>query len=349
MQRCLRCFLADPSAVSESSRDAGASRERFYLIPVRVDAALVRPVASDSRVFALGGQTMGTNWTLRFVSADSIAIAEIEAALEGVFARVISQMSNWEANSSLSAFNRAPSGWVEIPDDFRTVLSCALEVAALTDGAFNPTLHAAVTRLGFGPEPDDAIVEIDGWRAIALDAQRGAAFQPGRAMLDFSSIAKGYAVDLCAKELAEIGIESFLMEIGGEFVGRGLRPDGQPWRVELQLAGDGCQPADVMVALTGMAVATSGDFVRTRQLGGKSISHLLDGRTGEPMDGSLSGVSVMDVSCMSADAWATALFALGPVAGLELANEQGLAAVFAVRQGSDTRLVLSRAARVMLD
>jgi thiamine biosynthesis lipoprotein len=186
-----------------------------------------------------------------------------------------------------------------------------------------------------------------GWRDIRLEPAMRRAFQPGGVTLDLSSIAKGHAVDLCANALRALGIPSFLMEIGGEFVGEGVKPDGNPWWVELQLADQPPatgEPAHTDVALVNLALATSGDFVRRRD----GVSHLFDGRTGEPLNGALSGVSVMHASAMEADGWATALFALGPEAGMLMADAQGLAVVFARRTEEGARFELSRAASEML-
>ena len=112
-----------------------------------------------------------------------------------------------------------------------------------------------------------------GWRDVELDVANLRAFQPGGVALDLSSIAKGYAVDLCAERLRELGVPSFLMEIGGEFVGQGVKPDAQPWWVELELsdlAPAPGEPGSTDVALVNLAVATSGDFVRRRD----GVSHL---------------------------------------------------------------------------
>jgi thiamine biosynthesis lipoprotein len=172
-------------------------------------------------------------------------------------------------------------------------------------------------------------------------------FQPGHAALDLSSIAKGYAVDLCADRLRALNIPSFLMEIGGEFLGQGVKPDAQPWWVELELsdlAPAPGEPPKTDLALVNLAVATSGDFIRRTA----AASHLLDGRTRQPVSGALSGLAVMHASAMEADAWATALFALGPDAGLAMANAQNLAAVFCLRTPEGSRCLFSAKAADML-
>jgi len=186
-----------------------------------------------------------------------------------------------------------------------------------------------------------------GWRGVELDMVGLRVKQPGRVALDLSSIAKGYAVDLCADALWLLNVPSFLMEIGGEFVGQGVKPDAQPWWVQLELSDLPYAPGEpdgTDVALVNLAVATSGDFVRRRE----GVSHLLDGRTLQSLNSEVSGVAVLHASAMEADAWATALFALGRAAGLAMAEARGLAAVFAVRGEGGARTLLSSAAQEML-
>lgn len=185
------------------------------------------------------------------------------------------------------------------------------------------------------------------WQDVEFDAATLRAFQPGGVTLDLSSIAKGYAVDLCAERLRALGIPSFLMEIGGEFVGQGVKPDAQPWWVQLELsdiAPAPGEPAHTDVALVNLAVATSGDFIRRRD----GVSHLLDGRTGQAVTAELSGLAVMHASAMEADAWATALFGLGLKDGLIMAEAQDLAAVFAERTEHGSRTHLTARAEEML-
>lgn len=320
------------------------------LIPTDLDAQRLAASRMDAPVRRLTGAVMGTGWSLAFVEP-RLGEAEVLQALSPVFERVIAQMSGWEPASELCQFNQAAPGWRALSPDFHGVLSRALEIAEITGGAFDPCLAREVDALGFGPGrllagpglgPDEP-GHSPGWRDLRLDPSRSAAFQPGGAMLDLSSIAKGFAVDASAQALEAMGMRSFLMEIGGEFVGRGLRPDGQPWRVALELsdlAPAPDEPVRTIVALPGHALATSGDFVRG--------AHLLDGRTRVAPSGKLSGVAVIDETCMDADGWATALFVLGADEGMALADSRGLAAVFATRDEDGSRASLSAKAQEML-
>lgn len=323
------------------------------LIPSGMKPADVRASRIDAPVRRLSGATMGTGWSVSFAALENITNTDVMAALEETFALVIRQMSGWERDSDLCLFNRAEAGWHDLQPEFFFVLSRALAIAELTGGAFDPALADVVDRLGFGPNSEQRVIpEATGhdgrrWSDVKLDTVNRRAFQPGGVGLDLSSIAKGYAVDLCADRLRTMGVPSFLMEIGGEFVGQGVKPDAQPWWVKLELSDLPTAPdePETDVALVNLAVATSGDFVRRRD----GASHLLDGRTGQTPAGSVCGVAVMHERCMDADGWATALFALGLGDGLAMAEQQGLAAAFAVRTPEGSRTILSPAAGAMTE
>jgi thiamine biosynthesis lipoprotein len=316
------------------------------LIPNGMKPADVRASRIDAPVRRLSGETMGTGWSLSFVAYEALQSAAVVQALDETFELVIRQMSGWERNSDLSRFNAAEAGWREIPREFAFVLKRALEIAELTGGAYDPALGADVEAAGFGSGLLGVRETRSGWRGVELDMEKLHALQPGGVTLDLSSIAKGYAVDLCADRLRKLGVPSFLMEIGGEFVGQGVKPDAQPWWVKLELSdlpyAKGEPETDV--ALVNLAVATSGDYVRRR--GG--VSHLLDGRTGQAAANNVSGIAVLSTTAMEADGWATALFALGLADGLTMADSQNLAAVFAVRSAEGARTHLSAKAQEML-
>lgn len=325
------------------------------LIPKGMKPADVRASRIDAPVRRLSGATMGTGWSLSFAAAESITNSDVMTAVEETFALVIRQMSGWEPQSDLCRFNGAGEGWHGLQPEFFAVLSRALEIAELTDGAYDPALARRMDMLGFGPSTpaspghhQDERGTARSWRDVRIDPEARHAFQPGGVGLDLSSIAKGYAVDLCAARLREVGVPSFLMEIGGEFVGQGVKPDVQPWWVALELSdlppAPGEPPA-TDIALVNLSVATSGDFVRRRD----GVSHLLDGRTGGAPHGDLSGVAVIHAHCMDADGWATALFALGLADGLATAESQGLAAIFAQRTDEGVRTHLSCAAQAMAE
>jgi len=310
---------------------------------------------------------MGTTW--RVLAVSSRPVAELRAATERELAGVVAAMSHWVPTSHLSRFNAAPVGTpVPLPPGFATVMRCALDVAAASGGAFDPAAGALVDLWGFGPPGPVAAPPTAAAVAAALHPAGphgsppvlslscrtiGASGRAGQAdgavpvltrtapvRLDLSGIAKGYAVDAVWRAL---GVADALVEVGGELRGEGIRPDGQPWWVELETPGGHPAPP-LRVALHGLSVATSGGYVRYRDHAGRRYTHTLDPRTGHPVDNGVVAVSVLSADAMTADAWATALHVLG-AAGMALATDRGLA----VRMLVDDRELLSPALAAMLD
>lgn len=310
----------------------------------------------------LHGATMGTGWSVRLVAPVLTSLAPLRAGIERIFNTIIAQMSHWEAGSLLSRYNAASAREAfDLPAEFAAVLDCALAVANESQGACDPTIAPLVDLWGFGAHatqqphaPPDAAritaaLNACGWRKLPYDATRRRLTQPGGLRLDFSGIAKGYAVDQVARYLGAAGIRHSLVEIGGELRGSGLKPDGQPWWVALQ-APPGLQARHVnRIALHDLSVATSGDYQRSFRHAGKLYGHTIDPRSGWPVADSLASVSVLHRSCMWADAYATALTVLGAQAGMAFAKQHGLAAMFVCRHGDAVSDVLSPALQAMLD
>ncbi|KKC25981.1 thiamine biosynthesis protein ApbE [Sphingomonas sp. SRS2] len=286
---------------------------------------------------------MGTSWSVRFAVPRAADIEAVKAAIQIRLDIIIDEMSHWRPDSLISEYNRSDAGSsVRLPPDFETVVAAAIDVARRSGGAFDPTIGRIVDLRGFGPYPthysdDEAHIaslhEHAGWHR--LRHEDGRLVQPGGLALDLSGIAKGHAVDAVADCLAGQGIAHALVEIGGELAGRGVRPDGEPWWVDLENP-PGITLPPLRIALHGLAVATSGDYRRG--------AHTIDPRSGRSAANGLRSVSVIHRSAMLADAWATALTVLGTEEGLEIATREGLAARFV-----DQREHLSPALAEMLE
>lgn len=286
---------------------------------------------------------MGTDWSLQAVAPPAGTGRGVQAALD----RVVAQMSQWKADSDLSRFNRAPaSEWRAIPAEFADVVAAGLEIGNRSGGAFSITLGELSEAWGFGAAgPVEAIPEISApGTGLEFDFDARSIRRHHRVLLDLSGIAKGYGVDLAAEWLLANGVRHFLLEVGGELRGEGIRPDGQPWWVDVEVPPS-WPGAGWRVALHDQSVATSGDYRRGLDIGGQYYSHSFDPHTGRPIANGVRSVTVLHRSCMMADGWATALTVLGPDSGIALADEQYLAACIL----ANGREHVSRAWREMLD
>jgi len=305
---------------------------------------------------------MGTSWSVRLaVDPAAAPVPDLQQGIQQQLDTVVAEMSHWEADSDLGRFNRAAAGsWHVLPPAFFDVLSYAMGVARDSGGAYDPCAGALVNLWGFGPhgrfdQPDftpPAAQQIASARAQPVLLEQGSrrALQPGGVQLDLSSVAKGYSVDRLAYYLKTLGVQHYLVEVGGELRGAGVKPDGQPWWVALeQVAGAGEHPDELVLALHGLAVATSGDYRRYFELDGRRYSHTIDPRSGMPIANDLASVTVVHAQCMAADAWSTALTVLGCEQGLRLAERQGLAARFVARDAGGFSEHMTTHLRDMLD
>jgi thiamine biosynthesis lipoprotein len=310
--------------------------EPRLVVPEQLSPEGLRGFDPAAEVVDLDGETMGTFWRVRAAlppGTDRRALSEaVQQRLDGL----VAQMSHWDTGSLLMAFNQAPAGhWQALPQDFARVMACGVEIADRSGGAFDPALGRLTDLWGLGPNPAAAEPEPgalhealghSGWQRLAFDPAAGRLRQPGGLWLDLSGIAKGYAADAVADLLAARGVGHALAEVGGECVGRGLRPDGDPWWVEAE-APPGFAGPPLRIALYQLAVATSGDY-----LGG---AHTLDPAYGRPAIHETTSVTVIAASCMEADAWASALLVLPFEAALALAFRERLCARWIARDGSE--------------
>lgn len=300
--------------------------------------ALIAPTlaAASPDLLQIEGPAFGASWRVRVgVGADAGAIIRV---ISGVIEAVDVAMSPFRAGSEISVFNRMETtDWLPLSPDILTTLAEAKRIATETRGAFDPTLGGLVGRYGFGPitaAPDGA------FRDLAIGAG-GARKAHARQTLDLCGIAKGQALDQCGVALRSIGLEAVFMELGGEVWANGPKPDGSPWHAAIERPLPGPTAAHCIVALDGEALATSGDLINSYVLGGKRYSHIIAPQIMAPADSALASVSVFAPRAITADALATALFAMGPERGPAFAEAADIDALFLSRDGSGLREVMT--------
>ncbi|HEX7821977.1 MAG TPA: FAD:protein FMN transferase [Sphingobium sp.] len=328
-------------------------QERRVFLPPVMPEDLEIP---EGALLRLSGNIFGTGWQVDVVRAgdpsqsatarregDALWLERLRIRIADRLETIDAQMSPWRAASDLMRFNRAEDGSrFALPEPMLTVVAQAVAVADLTGGAFDPTLHDAVSLWGFSamavaqglPDADRLAVLAAGrrdWRDLGFD---GATITARDGLtLDLCAIAKGFAVDaVMAVIRADVEALSALVEIGGELKGWGLRPDGMPWWVGIEQP-DGTADAPVVAALCDWAVATSGDYLRTFHHAGADYCHTLDPRTLAPVRNGVASATVFDPDCWRADALATALMVMGHDEALAFADAHAIPCLLAVRGG----------------
>lgn len=285
----------------------------------------------------LSGKTMGTTWHLALTKPGKAQ------ALQGILQKRLDELdlafSNWR-ESPVTRFNASrTTEWQSVPRELVEMVLFAGELSEKTNGAFDVTLAPVIDLWGFGakgrvkePPSDAAIAEVmkhAGWRKLEarIDPPSLRKLDPDVA-INVSAMADGYACDELSKLLRRNGVLNFLLEIGGAVRAEGLNARSEKWRVGLQRPFAQQGEAASMLPLSNQSLSTSGVYRQHFENGGKRHAHVLDGRTGRPIQHNLVSVSVVNDSAFAADGWDTALLILGPDEGRRLAESLEIDAMF---------------------
>jgi len=319
-----------------------------WLFCFALAADLCLAACSEQRTpIELAGRTMGTTWHVTYLPAPEAqrdAPDDIQQEIDGILENVNHSMSTYRSDSEISRFNgHAVDEWFAISGNFVTVLDAAMAVGEASEGAYDVTVGPLVDLWGFGPQaragtvPDEgeltALLQQVGQRKLRLDRQGQKLLKTDDLSLDFSSVAKGYAVDLVADWLSSRGVDDFLVEVGGEMRLSGRKSGGELWRIAIENPDSQFGSIATAISLSDSAVATSGDYRNYFEVDGKRFSHTIDPRTGFPVEHDLVSVTVVHSRAMMADAWATALTVLGADRAMEVALAEDLAVYFIRREG----------------
>ncbi len=317
-------------------------------------AFFISACSKPAEIISLSGNTMGTTYHIKVVPNEllpepNLLQAEIDLALE----KVNDQMSTYRPDSELSRFNS--SGFEEtvtVSADTATVIKEGIHLYQVTGGALDITLGPLVNLWGFGPDKrptqvpsKEVIAEAKARTGIEFLDVDGTRLSKTKADLyvDLSSIAKGFGVDVVAGILNKYNVAGYLVEIGGELSVFGHKMDGSAWRVAIEQPDVDDREVQQVIAPGDMAIATSGDYRNYYEEEGQRFSHLIDPRTGYPIDHRLASVTVLHKQCMVADGYATAMMVLGTEASLALAQREGLAIMLIEKQDEGFKVFYSDA------
>jgi thiamine biosynthesis lipoprotein len=311
---------------------------------------------TDGRAIeSIAGNAMGTTYQVKYLlegNSGAPAKAALEEGIVEILSEIDRQMSTYRSDSDLSRFNASRStDWYPVPADLLTVLSTAALISKRSGGAFDVTVKPLVDLWGFGSQrpPSPAVPHSDavaaararvGHEHLSIRREPAAIRKDIPDLeVDLGAIAPGYAVDRIARFLSDNGVNSYLVELGGEVFGRGRRPDGRGWQVGIERPTDTRREVDISLELDGKGLSVSGGYRNYFERNGTRYSHELDPVTAAPVSHRTMAVAVVADTVMEADAWSTALLVLGSARGHDLATRQGIAARFATLgpQGVESR------------
>ena len=257
---------------------------------------------------------------------------------ESLIASLESLVSVTDANSELYAINQTGSG--TLTGKASSLMEQALEICRRTDGALDLSIYPIVRAWGFTTGsyqvPDEAEIQallpLVDYRKIQYDAADGDVTLPEGMKIDLGSVAKGYAGQLAAQMLREHGVQSALLNLGGNVQTVGAKPDGSPWQIGIKDP----QGEDAMMVLSveDQAVVTSGGYERYFEQDGQTYWHIMDPSTGHPADSGLISVTIVGDEGVVCDGLSTALFVMGLEKAADLWAQSGdFEAVFVTASG----------------
>ncbi|NVK32079.1 MAG: FAD:protein FMN transferase [Gammaproteobacteria bacterium] len=305
--------------------------------------------SSSEEPIRLTGQTMGTTYSIVISDPADISATALQREVDQRLLEINESMSTWIEDSELSRFNQSTStDWFEISKDFYDVLSLSLDISQQTDGNFDVTVGPLVNLWGFGPKstsanrvPSEAEITQAkmhvGFKYLSLAQSPYRIKKDNPAVyVDLSAVAKGYGVDQIATLVESKGVDSYLIEIGGEMATRGQSPRGTPWRLGIERPDANLRAVIQQFEISEANMATSGDYRNYFEIDGKRFSHTLNISTGYPIDHRLASITVLADNTATADAYATAMMSMGETVGLEYAERAGISVLMIIRLDDGT-------------
>lgn len=295
----------------------------------------------------LEGKTMGTYWRASLASVDKARQNELRDKIQAQLDGDDRLLSTYKSDSALSRFNQSRSTEpYPVNEAMSDIVTASLRIGAKTDGAMDITVGPLVNLWGFGPDKQpvkmptqqqiDAAKALTGLQHLTVINRAGQQWLqkdlPGL-YVDLSTIGEGYAADHLARLMEQNGISRYLVSVGGAVVTRGTNAEGKAWRVAIQKPTDKENAVQAVVDLNGHGISTSGSYRNYYELEGKRLSHVIDPKTGEPIQHKLVSATVIATTAMEADGWDTGLLVLGSEKARQVAEKEGLAVYLITKEG----------------
>ena len=262
------------------------------------------------------GNTQGTYYYIKYLSING---QSFQTDIDSILNEIDLSLSIYNNNSLISNINSGDS--VNTDFLFNTVFDVSKEINEKTNGAFDPSISPLVNYWGFynytgvkeilvdSTEINNILKNI-GFGKIKI--KNNLVQLPTNMSLDFNSIAQGYTVDLIGSHLRKVGVNDFLINVGGENLASGKNQEGDIWKIGIEKPTNKINDDyKLILSLNNKAIATSGNYRKFHKINGKKYSHVIDPSTGYPAYNRLLSVSVIHDDCMIADAYATAFMVMG--------------------------------------
>ncbi|WP_036196450.1 FAD:protein FMN transferase [Maribacter antarcticus] len=260
------------------------------------------------------GGVFGTSYSIIYLADKTL---DYQQEIDSVFQVVNTSLSTYIPDSDISKINRGDST-LQVDHMFQDVFDLSKEIHRVTKGYFDPTVGVLVNAWGFGPEQQmlldsisvDSLLQFVGFDKVQISQEHKVLKENSNIYFDFNAIAKGYAIDRVAVLLDEKGIQNYLIEIGGEVVGKGINTiKSRPWGVGIDNPeNEYNRQSKIAIRLNNRALASSGNYRKFRidEVTGQKYVHTIDPITGFTKNSNTLGVTILADDCATADGYATA-------------------------------------------
>jgi len=308
---------------------------------------IVQAGCSEPSIQKLEGPAQGTTYHISYWPEAPVDTKDIKAGIENEFAVIDKLLSNYRPDSTIETFNSAENTESqEVGSEIVSLVKTAQVVNQASQGCYDLTIKPLFDLWGFKgdtltiPKDSTILTTLKQIGMAKLEVVDDTHLRKKQADLkvDLSSIAQGYSVERISKVLEQKGISNYLVEIGGELKTNGHKPGLQPWRIAVERPLPEERTMHKVVTMpkdSPMAVMTSGTYRHYFDDHGQRYSHILDARTGRPVNHNLVSATVLISDPTVADAWSTALLCLGPKDGMTAANTAKIPVLFIELQGSE--------------
>lgn len=294
----------------------------------------------------ISGPAQGSTFTVSFWSEQELDKNSLETQLKDELDRIDLLMSNYRPDSVIEAFNaQQTQDPIEVGEELVQLVDIARQVSAHSEGCYDLTVKPYFELWGFRGDKltKPSIEQIQTLKqTIGLDkisSKESSLTKLNPALrIDVSSIAQGYTVGQLAKILDKAGIENYLVEVGGELVSKGKKPEAKAWRVAIEKPLPDSQKLQKIISVQQnepLSIMTSGTYRHFYDQDGVRYSHVLDARTGSPVTHNTVSTTILIPDPTWGDAWSTAFLCMGSEQGLKVADKLKLPVLFIDQQGDD--------------
>ena len=315
-----------------------------YLLLLTISIFLSSCSNEQNQNIELKGNAMGTFYFIKLIDVPkTIHKEKIDLEINKTLLEINKIVSNWDSLSEISLINSNKTLLpIKVSNELLDVFKTANLINAKSNGFFDITLDPIIELWGFGYKEDEykkepplkqdileALSLVNQKQNLEINHLNNELIKRKKDVLfNLSAIGKGYGIDLIGKKLKNLNINNFLINIGGDILTKGYNSKKQDWVIGIENPNLQQQFIKEIINVTNKGVATSGDYKNFFDINGKKYSHIINPKSGMPINHSTKSVTVIEESAMLADGWATAFLAMGSTQGLKIAEKEKIAVIF---------------------